>query len=167
MSTNENAPNPLLLLFDNLGFLIGQTNHIKDRLLEQHLASAMLEEEITATQAKVLFQIYKFQSYRPSDIGKMLNVDKSSITRMVERLEKKALLERKPDPEDRRSCLLYLTDKGRAMVSQSLPLALNALNELEQALSDEEKAQLRHCLQKIIQSSLDEQCLAHLLRGTQ
>ncbi|WP_417760828.1 MarR family winged helix-turn-helix transcriptional regulator [Shewanella sp.] len=154
------------LLLDNLGFLIGRTGHIKDRLLERYMAYPALAEEITATQAKVLFQIYKFQSYRPSDIGKMLNVDKSNITRMVERLEKKDLIQRQPDPEDRRSFLLYLTDKGRALVEQAVPLAMNALAELEQVLNEEEQAQLRHCLRKIVTAHSGAECPTHLVKGT-
>ncbi len=166
MSTEPETSEEVPLILDNIGFLIGKTEHIKDRLLEKYLAYPALEEELTSSQAKVLFQIHKFQSYRPSDIGKMLNVDKSNITRMVERLEKKDLIERHPDPEDRRSFLLYLTDKGRATVNRAMPLAVNALAELEQALTDEEKAQLRHCLRKIVTAAIDEQCLAQLLKGT-
>lgn len=166
MSTNADGTENVPLILDNIGFLLGKTGHIKDRLLDKHLAYPALAEELTSSQAKVLFQIYKFQSYRPSDIGKMLNVDKSNITRMVERLEKKELIERQPDPEDRRSFLLYLTDKGRAIVNQAMPLAMNALDELEQALNEEEKAQLRHCLRKILMASMGEECLAQLLKGT-
>ena len=166
MSTTPEQPECFPLILDNIGFLLAKSCHIKDRLLDQHLAYPALSEELTSTQAKVLFQIYKFQSYRPSDIGKMLNVDKSSITRMVDRLEKKDLIKRQPDPEDRRSFLLYLTDKGRALVAEAMPLAMNALDELEQALNEEEKAQLRHCLKKIVTSYMGEECLAQLLKGT-
>ena len=153
-------------ILDNIGFLLGKTDQLKDRLLDQYLASPEMIEELTATQAKVLFQIKKFENYRPSDIGKMLNVDKSSITRMIDRLEKKGLIKRLPDPDDRRSFLLDLTEKGRLTVEHGMPLAMSALDELEQALTVEEKQQLRHCLRKIVMSSIDDVCLQQLKRGT-
>lgn len=146
-----------LITIENIGFLLGKSSAIKDRLLEKHLLNANLEEEITGCQAKVLFQIYKFESYRHAEIGKMLNVDKSNITRMVDRLEKKDLLQRKVDPDDRRSSLLFLTAKGKALVQQCLPLAEQAFTELEQGLTETEKVQLHSILKKIITSSLNEQ----------
>ncbi len=153
---------PEEMAIDNVGFLLGKSDQIKDRLLEQHL----LPEDITATQAKVLFQIYKFHLFRPSEVGKSLNVDNSAITRMLDRLEKKALLKRIQDPNDRRSILVNLTVKGEQVVQRALPLAMDAINELTAPLSDEEVAQLRHCLKKIITAALPESCRDKFMKGT-
>lgn len=154
-----------LNLMDNIGFLLGHSSNYKDRLIDHALASADLIEDITATQAKVLFQIDNLHNYRPSDIGKMLNVDKSSITRMVDRLLLKGLITRASDPDDRRSCLLALTDKGSLLIEQAKPVACRALEQLEQALTVEEKQQLRHCLQKIVLSGLSDDGMNTVLRG--
>ncbi|MDR7666797.1 MarR family transcriptional regulator [Methanosarcina sp. Z-7115] len=48
----------------------------------------------------------------PSTIGKYTGMEKSSLTRMVDDLEKKGMVFRKTDPEDRRKVLVSLTDKG-------------------------------------------------------
>jgi DNA-binding MarR family transcriptional regulator len=48
----------------------------------------------------------------PSTIGRYTGMDKSSLTRMVDDLEKKGLVFRKTDPEDRRKVLVSLTEKG-------------------------------------------------------
>ncbi|AKB81280.1 Transcriptional regulator, MarR family [Methanosarcina barkeri 3] len=48
----------------------------------------------------------------PSTIGKYTGMDKSSLTRMVDDLEKKGFVFRKTDPEDRRKVLVSLTEKG-------------------------------------------------------
>ncbi len=150
-----------LFALENLGFLLGKSCHIKDRLLDQHL----LPEDITSTQAKVLFQIYHFRFDRPSQIGKSLNVDNSAITRMLDRLEKKGLLVRLPDPNDRRSIVIELTESGIEVVQRSLPLARCAIDELTQALSEEEIEQLRHCLKKIVTSAIPESCRDKYLQG--
>ncbi len=151
-----------LFILENLGFLLGKSCQIKDRLLDQHL----IPEDITSTQAKVLFQIYHFKFDRPSQIGKSLNVDNSAITRMLDRLEKKGLLIRIPDPNDRRSIVIQLTENGVEAVKRSLPLARNAIEELTQSLSEEEIEQLRHCLKKIVTSSIPESCRDKYLKGS-
>ncbi|SDG85245.1 DNA-binding transcriptional regulator, MarR family [Vibrio xiamenensis] len=151
-----------LFVLENLGFLLGKSCHIKDRLLDQHL----MPEDITSTQAKVLFQIYHFRFDRPSQIGKSLNVDNSAITRMLDRLEKKGLLLRVPDPSDRRSIVIQLTESGVDVVKRSLPLARSAIDELTQALSEEEIEQLRHCLKKIVTSAITDSCREKFLKGS-
>ncbi len=151
-----------VFLLESLGFLLGKSCHIKDRLLDQHL----IPEDITSTQAKVLFQIYHFKFDRPSQIGKSLNVDNSAITRMLDRLEKKGLIERAQDPNDRRSIVIHITASGVEVVKRALPLARSAINELTQALSEVEIAQLRHCLTKIVTSAMPESCRDKYLKGS-
>ncbi|SJL84190.1 MarR family winged helix-turn-helix transcriptional regulator [Vibrio palustris] len=165
MSNDTKEHECYALLMDNIGFLLGKSCSIKDRFIDHALASADLIEEITATQAKVLFQIDNLHNYRPSDIGKMLNVDKSSITRMVDRLLLKDLITRFPDPEDRRSCLLGLTEKGQQLIEQSKPIVHGALDDLEHVLTAEEQQQMRHCLQKIVASALGDDGMNTLVRG--
>ena len=159
MSNRNLEPDSII---ENLGFLLGKSCHIKDRLLDQYL----LPEDITSTQGKVLFQIYHLRFNRPSHIGKSLNVDNSAITRMLDRLEKKELIRRLPDPEDRRSIVITLTDTGVDVVERALPLAAQAIDELTQALTAEEIEQLRHCLQKIITSALPENYQDTYLKGS-
>lgn len=48
----------------------------------------------------------------PSTLGKYTGMDKSSLTRMVDDLEKKGIVFRKTDPDDRRKVLVSLTGKG-------------------------------------------------------
>lgn len=137
---------PLIDPTESIGYLLGQTNLIKDRLLDQHLAP----QGITAAQAKVLFMIaYRGQS-RGCDIGHYLGVDASTVTRMLDRLEKKGLTVRIPSPEDRRATLIDLTDEGYAIISQSMPLAQNALAELTRGLEPDEFAMLKQLLRKVL-----------------
>ena len=146
MSKQKTSPYEILNLAENVSFLLGNTNLLKDRLLDQHLA----EEDITAAQAKALFKMHFFNINRPSDICKSLGVDGGAITRMLDRLEKKELITRSPDPSDRRSLLIAVTDKGREVIDRAMPLAVNAQKELVSALTDDEIQQLKQTLRKIL-----------------
>ena len=74
------------------------------------------------------------------EIGDRLGCDASFVTGMVDRLEEEGLLERRPDPGDRRVTLIALTDKGAETRERALaalyepPPELTALDpgELEQ-----------------------------------
>ena len=48
----------------------------------------------------------------PKDLGKTLNITTGSVTAMVDRLESKGFMVRKPNPTDRRSVLLHLSPEG-------------------------------------------------------
>ncbi|SJN57375.1 Multiple antibiotic resistance protein MarR [Vibrio ruber DSM 16370] len=150
-------------IFENLGFLLTKAVQIKDRILDAHL----MPEDITSTQCKVLFKIYHFDCDRPSLIGKSLNVDNSAITRTLDRLEKKQLIQRLPDPNDRRSIRLALTPKGVEVVKRATPLAMNSLDELTQALNKAEFDQLRHCLKKIVLSNTPANCKDKFIEGAE
>jgi MarR family transcriptional regulator, multiple antibiotic resistance protein MarR len=139
-------------LQDNIGFLLGHSSQLKDKLLDQHLMAL----DITATQVKVLFHIYRCHTNRACDVGKALNVDNSAVTRMLDRLEKKSLIQKIPDVEDRRAINIELTEKGLEIIASATPLALNAIEELTKVLTNEEVQQLRHCLQKILAPTMTE-----------
>ncbi len=134
---------------DSLGFLLGQSNLLKDKLLDKYLE----KEDITSAQAKALFNIGYFGQSRACDIGKHMGVDGSAITRMLDRLEKKDLIKREAAPEDRRALQIYLTDKGQETLERALPLAREALAELTQVLNEQEVELLKGLLTKILSAS--------------
>jgi DNA-binding MarR family transcriptional regulator len=53
-----------------------------------------------------------------NELAVLLDLDKSSITGLVDRAERRALVERVPSTADRRAVLVRLTDEGRSLVSQ-------------------------------------------------
>jgi MarR family multiple antibiotic resistance transcriptional regulator len=132
----------------NIGFLLGNCNRIKERLLDQYLQPM----NITSSQAKVLFHIYRLSNMRQCDIGKKLGVDNSAVTRMIDRLEKKNLLKRLPSETDRREVLITLTEEGAELVNDMSELAHAAIEELCSPLSENETDILRTLLKKLIDS---------------
>jgi len=54
-----------------------------------------------------------------NQLGKLLGLDKSSITGLVDRAERRGLVTRIPSSEDRRVVLVGLTDHGRSLVSRA------------------------------------------------
>jgi DNA-binding MarR family transcriptional regulator len=76
-------------------------------------------------------------------------MDKVAVNRAVKVLEERGLVARLPNPEDGRSHLLALTEEGRAIHAEVMPLARATERELLAGLSVEEEAALRCLLARL------------------
>ncbi|OPY87569.1 MAG: Organic hydroperoxide resistance transcriptional regulator [Smithella sp. PtaU1.Bin162] len=68
---------------------------------------------ITAVQAMILRRLYEEDGITSIDLGKKTELDSSTITGILDRLESACFIARKNNPHDRRSILIYLTEKGK------------------------------------------------------
>jgi DNA-binding MarR family transcriptional regulator len=62
--------------------------------------------------------------------GDNLLRDKVFVMRLIDNLEKKRLLERKPDINDRRKNLIYITKEGNKLIKKTLPFIRDEYNSL-------------------------------------
>lgn len=67
---------------------------------------------ITAAEVMILAYLYEHENPRQEDISKFFMLDKGSVARTLQKLEKKELIERQINPEDQREKVIMLTDKG-------------------------------------------------------
>ena len=85
---------------------------------------SLLDEKLRATgqssaRMEALAAIYAEPEPRPQvDIAKRLRIEGPTLTRMLDALEKDRLVARKPDPDDRRTKLLELTDEGKKVLER-------------------------------------------------
>jgi DNA-binding MarR family transcriptional regulator len=85
-------------------------NFIFEQTFQKKISSKF--KNLSKNQPVVIKIIGMEGEIMPSTIGKYTGMDKSSLTRMVDDLEKKGMVFRKTDPEDRRKVLVSLTEKG-------------------------------------------------------
>ena len=82
--------------------------------------------DLTFARYELLVRLYFHAGSLPlSQLGKALQIHQTSITSLVDRLEKQGLIERTPHPTDRRSTLARMTPSGRALTAKAINL-LNA-----------------------------------------
>ncbi|MCY1264060.1 Transcriptional regulator SlyA [compost metagenome] len=125
---------------------LAAANQLKDRMLDKYLGHL----DITAAQFKVLFFIGHNRANTPAELCRELSLDSGSMTRMLDRLEKKELLLRHPCPNDRRSIRLKLSPAGEAINAQAPEIATSAMNDLVECLSAEELQTLVGLLDKVL-----------------
>lgn len=97
----------------------------------------------------VLQQLDLEQGQRLTDVGAKLLCVKSTITRIVDRLEREGLVVRTPDPDDRRAQRLLLTMRGAAIRIEALTTHTSAIERRMSVLSHEEQQHLRVLLTKL------------------
>jgi DNA-binding MarR family transcriptional regulator len=96
----------------------------------------------------VLFRLYRCGPTPLGDLAADLDSTPRNITGLVDHLERDGLVERVPDPDDRRSVHARLTTAGRTQIESIWQEAFEHQDEIAEGLSKEDLAQLRHlCLQ--------------------
>ena len=84
------------------------------------------------------------------DIAKKSKVENSTTTRTLDKLEKLSLIERRDDPNSRRSFRIYLTPEGRALKDKLLPIPMAVNHDLLSSLEPTEQKEMLRLLQKMV-----------------
>lgn len=87
---------------------------------------------------------------RLTDLAEEMQVTKPSATTMVQRLERKGLVERRPSPEDARSKLVVLTTKAETGLEEESKIYQVMAKTLENQLTEQEIEQLNLLLNKAL-----------------
>lgn len=86
------------------------------RLLRNYIDQRAKGRGTTRAQWIVLFRLRQQEGLSQVDLADVLELQPISLVRLLDRLVEAKLLERKPDPADRRANRLFLTAKGRQLV---------------------------------------------------
>jgi DNA-binding MarR family transcriptional regulator len=82
-------------------------------------------------------------------LSRILELDKSSVTGLVDRAEKRGLVERVPDPDDGRAVRIKLTRSGRAIVTKGAAEVEAEIETVAADLTDPQRRQLAGLLSRI------------------
>lgn len=116
-----------------------------DRLHEQHLAPL----GISARELAVLLHLDGHVPESQQESAQRLGVDRTTMVALIDSLEEKRLVARRPDARDRRRNVVELTKAGRATLTRALRASDKAERQLLGELSAEEAEQLRALLVRI------------------
>jgi DNA-binding MarR family transcriptional regulator len=88
----------------------------------------------------------------PRDVQRAVMVTSGGMTKRLDRLEQAGLIERRPDPTDRRGVLIRLTPQGRSAIDKALDAMLGVERQtLERAITDEaDRARLEELLRQLL-----------------
>lgn len=85
-----------------------------------------------------------------TDLSRILSIERSTLTNMVDRLERRTLVARTSHPTDRRACQIDLTDAGRALADQAHEAVTARITHLTTNLPATTRATLTTTLQTLL-----------------
>ncbi|WP_261841895.1 MarR family winged helix-turn-helix transcriptional regulator [Aliamphritea ceti] len=127
------------------------------QVMGQNVSDLLAEFGLSGKQYNVLRSIRRggTEGLRISQISEQMTDPRADVTRLMDRLVRDGLVDRKPDASDRRVVRSFLTDEGsKILESIDVPLLKIHRSQFDQ-LSEKELQQLSYLLQKARGESLD------------
>jgi DNA-binding MarR family transcriptional regulator len=129
----------------SVGFLISQLGFFSSR----GFMEALEPVGIGPKEFLLMRFVDTAQGQSQQALAERLGVPPSRMVALVDHLEDTGLVERRPDPEDRRVRGLYLTRKGRGALERAAKIAIEHETRLCAGIDREEREQLIDLLQKL------------------
>ena len=133
----------------NGGYLLAKINKLTNRLMNDLFKKEDISE-FNGAQGTIIYVLARKGPMPIKDIGKATGLAKTSLSSMLERMEKQGLIEKKENENDKRSTIIGLTEhmKDYADILDGIALAVNA--SYYRGLSDREIERFEATLEKII-----------------
>lgn len=119
------------------------------RKIHRYYESKLATFNITPVQFYVLSVLWDNDEIKFKDLAIRLEMDGATLTGILDRMEKRGFIQRKADPDDRRSVLICLTDKSKELRPQMIEITQNLDKEFRDKVSEEEFNQLLKILDQL------------------
>jgi len=136
---------------DSVGYLLSRAR----TKLAKALDVMLCEHDITHAQGSIVLMLATGKYTTATELARELYIDSASMTRMIDRLEKRGALVRLPRGDDRRVINLRLTADGQALAQQLPAIYATVLNRNFIDFSAEELDLLRNLLRKFLAIETD------------
>ena len=114
---------------------IGMLSNKINKKLIHYLNSKLEKFNITTDQWLVLVKLSKQNKINQKNLAEVSSKDQSTLTRIIDILERKKFIERHPSKEDRRSIDIYITDDGLDTCKKVNPFLENIFNDILKGIS--------------------------------
>ncbi|MEK6153424.1 MarR family transcriptional regulator [Flavobacteriaceae bacterium 3-367] len=131
----------------SVGPWLGKTMKIMDYYLQEALQREGLD--LSKEQMIVLKKLHDKDGLHQNELAFLTLRNKSSLTRLLVKMERKDYIRREQHADDRRINQVFLTDLGRSVFKDTRPVIKTLMTIMEKDLSAEEKDGLINILRKI------------------
>ena len=124
------------------------------RRMQQIAVSIFMEEckafDLTPVQYAALIAIHTHPGIDATRLSAVIAFDRSTLGSVIERLQAKDFVERRPAPEDKRIKLLYLTKSGAAILREIIPAVERAQARMLEPLKPTERKALMGLMTQLV-----------------
>jgi DNA-binding MarR family transcriptional regulator len=124
---------------------LAQLSFVIMGLLERRAA-----EHDLSVPATRLLGVLRDREPTMQQLARLLELDKSSVTGLVDRAERRGLVARAPSPSDKRAVLVRLTDEGRSLVSAAAGLFTADVTAMLDLLPPRDRATLARLVSRLL-----------------
>lgn len=132
-------------LEDSLGFILNKLN----TKLKNELFKRLRNYNVTPEQWSVLNCLWAQEGIAPKELADKIYKDKPNTNRILEKLESKGLVIRKPHPSDKRSHQIFLTEVGWALKEDLISTVTHLLDELTMGIEESKVEEMKVLLNKM------------------
>ncbi len=118
--------------------------------ISKRLVPMFREQKLSIAEISVLMKMNRTPTCRASELAAMIGIPSSTVTGILDRLEKRGLLERRRDPNDRRSILITVTQKTKDFVANLITSMEGMLREAFRSMPDSRTQRFIEDLQFIL-----------------
>ncbi len=134
--------------FDNFSFLLLRMVHAHQGLVRHKFN----ELDLHRGQPPVMFALDEADGPSNSELAEILRITPATLTNKIKRMERAGLVVRRRDPEDERVSRVYMTDKGRGIMS-GLRTSIDEIDAiLLKGFSEQEIEELEGMILRIIEN---------------
>ena len=119
---------------DLIGFNTVRTARKIQRLLNLNLKSY----KVTSEQWGVLKRLFENDHVNQKDLSERADKDQATLTKILDLLEKQELVRRESNPDDRRAFLICITEKGKRLVEELIPLVEDIFTKVTGSIKPEQ-----------------------------
>ena len=108
--------------------------------------------DITARQGALLVSLHEGEAATAVELSRLYGVEESSVTRMLDRMERKGLVRRVRSADDRRKVMVRVTAAGKRKIADALPLAAKVAQHTWHNVSTAERETLHRVIDKVLRN---------------
>lgn len=143
--TTHDPDSPTFEKEKSIGFLV----HEVARLFRRRFEDEARTHNVTLPQWRALIEIFKNEGISQVSLAGCIDTDPMTLSGILDRLEKRGLIERYPDPNDSRAKLARLTDEGASLVRTARHVGRELYENALSGLSEAERDRLSNGLIRI------------------
>lgn len=108
------------------------------QVMNQALSREIASLDIKPPHLDILVNLYRFEGLTQQDLARKLLVGRSNMSMLLPQMEKRGLITRRGDENDRRVLRLYLTDDGRALTEKAMDIQTKVIDRMMETSTLEE-----------------------------
>jgi DNA-binding MarR family transcriptional regulator len=136
------------------GFLISQIHQLSSRIFSKMLRDYQID--INNAQGRIIFALWKNDQIPINDLAKETSLSKSTLTSMLERLEKSGHIVRKPSETDKRVTIVCLTQKSSYLRKDYQKISSDTTDLFYKGFTNNEISHFESSLKKILKNLKQE-----------